>query len=63
MKIIFDTTKCVSLGLCESLAPDHFEVQDDGTLLVKADVVSDVDLRAVRDAVAACPTAALRLSE
>jgi ferredoxin len=62
MRIVLDTTKCVSLGVCESLAPDYFEVQDDGTLLVKADVVSDADLDAVRQAVAACPTAALRLS-
>jgi ferredoxin len=62
MRIVLDTTKCASLGICESLAPDYFEVQDDGTLLVKADVVSDVDLNEVREAVAACPTAALRLS-
>jgi ferredoxin len=61
MKIQLDTAKCIGLGLCESLAPDHFEIQDDSTLLVTKGVVSEADSESVRAAVAACPTAALSL--
>ena len=61
MKIVVDYAKCTGLGICESLAPEHFEVQDDGTMLVLDSEVGDADLQAVEEAVAGCPTLALRL--
>lgn len=63
MKIAIDFKKCTGLGICESLAPDHFEVDESGTLLLLAEDVSDADLADVREAVAGCPTEALRLVE
>jgi ferredoxin len=60
-RIEHDTTRCTGTGMCEATAPSYFEVRDDGTLSVlEADVDPD-DLATVRDAVAACPTEALRL--
>jgi len=61
MKVLVDYDKCTGLGICESLSPDHFEVNDEGDLvLLKADVTDD-ELSAVEEAIAGCPTEALRL--
>ncbi|GAA4546509.1 ferredoxin [Pseudonocardia xishanensis] len=61
MKIVVDRSLCTSLGVCESLAPDHFEVDDEAELVVLEENVSEDDLDAVEAAVSGCPTAALRL--
>jgi ferredoxin len=61
MKIIVDRARCTGLGICESLAPDFFEVDDDGDLNLLAESVPDGSEEAVRRAVTGCPTEALRL--
>ncbi len=61
MKIELDRVKCTGIGMCESLAPDLFEIDDDGTLIVHRDDVDEAELANVEAAVQACPTAALRL--
>lgn len=61
MKILVDYDKCTGLGICESLAPDHFEVNDEGDLVLLEEHVSDEDIQAVEEACAGCPTEALRL--
>ena len=61
MKIIVDRAKCTGLGICESLAPDVFEVDDDGNLVLLAEEVPDGGLDDVESAIAGCPTEALRL--
>ncbi len=61
MRIVLDEGKCSSLGMCEAVAPDLFEVRDDGALYL-LEVEPAEDRRAqVEEAVAACPTAALRI--
>jgi len=61
MKVCVDFDKCTGLGICESLAPDFFEVNDEGSLvLLKADI-SDDELQAVEEAVEGCPTEALSI--
>ncbi|CAN5201060.1 ferredoxin [soil metagenome] len=61
MKIQVDRSKCVGLGLCEAAAPNYFEVEDDGRLLVLRENVEIDDLAEVEEAVQSCPTSALRL--
>lgn len=61
MKVCVDRAKCTGLGICESLAPDFFEVDDLGELVFKADVVDNGQLDDVRQAVDSCPTEALSL--
>lgn len=61
IKIVVDRARCTGLGICESLAPDHFEVNDDGELVLLDENVTDDTLREVEDAVRGCPTEALRL--
>lgn len=63
MKIVLDENKCSSLGMCESVSPDHFEVGDDGSLKILNPSPSEDDRALVEEAVAACPTAALRIEE
>jgi len=61
MRIVVDRDKCTALGICESLAPDFFEVDEAGELALLRESVTDADLALVEQAVAGCPTAALRL--
>ena len=61
MKITVDRVRCTGLGLCEAQAPDVFEIDDDGDLVVLADDVAPDRLEAVKAAVQACPTEALKL--
>jgi ferredoxin len=61
MKIIVDRAKCTGLGICESLAPDVFEVDDSGDLVLLSETVPDGLLSDIEAAVSGCPTEALRL--
>ncbi|MCW2750466.1 MAG: fdx2 [Aeromicrobium sp.] len=62
MKVVVDFTKCTGLGICESLAPDYFEVNDDGDLVLLREDISDQDLQSIEEAVAGCPTEALLIT-
>ncbi|NRQ48407.1 ferredoxin [Aeromicrobium stalagmiti] len=59
MKVVVDFEKCTGLGICESMAPEFFEVNDDGELVLLKEDISDEELQAVEEAVASCPTEAL----
>lgn len=61
IKVDFD--RCQSNGVCESMAPEHFEVDEQGYLQVLKEDVTEGERAAVEDAVAGCPTEALRLAE
>lgn len=61
MRIELDEAKCSSLGMCEAVAPEYFEVGDDGALVVLQDEAGEDQRALLEQAVAACPTAALRL--
>ncbi|HKS98741.1 MAG TPA: ferredoxin [Rugosimonospora sp.] len=63
MYVNVDRAKCTGLGICESIAPEHFEIGDDGALILLHDDVSAADVATIEDAVRSCPTAALRLAE
>lgn len=63
MRIVLDQNTCSSLGMCESVAPEYFEVGDDGALNL-LDPTPGEDQRAlIEEAVAACPTGALSIEE
>jgi ferredoxin len=61
MKIKVDFDLCESNALCEALAPDVFELDDDDFLQLRTEETSDANLDAVKRAVAACPRAAISL--
>jgi ferredoxin len=59
MRVHVDRELCVGSGACEMLAPDVFEVDDDGAVQVLQQEPDDE--AAVRDAVSQCPTGAIAL--
>jgi ferredoxin len=63
VKIKVDFDLCESNALCESLAPDVFEIDDDDYLQLKTDETTAENEAAVRRAVAACPRSAISLAE
>ncbi|CAM5310886.1 ferredoxin [Streptomyces aurantiogriseus] len=62
-RIVVDRDRCTGIGICESIADDYFEVDDDGTLELVRDQVPHGDLERLREAVRGCPARALTLTE
>lgn len=60
MKLVVDRTRCVGNGFCEEIAPDVFQVGDDGKLVVHNETVGDLGL--MTEAVDACPAKALSIA-
>ncbi|MUL78694.1 ferredoxin [Mycolicibacterium sp. CBMA 226] len=63
MKLSVDPTRCASIGLCESLLPEIFQIDDDGVLTLAREDIADDEQAQVQTAVDNCPTGALRLQE
>jgi ferredoxin len=61
VRIAVDRDRCVGSGTCEALAPDVFEVDDDGVLVLLREEPAEGEQPGVRDAATACPTRALTL--
>ena len=61
MKVEVDLDKCTGHGICESIAEDVFEVQDDGSVLILDADRPESDRDRMRQTVTQCPAAALRL--
>lgn len=61
MRIEVDFDLCESNGLCEALAPEVFELDDDDYLRLKAEETTPETIDKVNRAVAACPRAAISL--
>lgn len=62
-RVVVDHAKCNGLGICESISPDVFELQEDGSLTLLEEEVGPGRLDEVREAVAECPTRALSLED
>lgn len=63
MRIVADRTKCDGLGMCEAMAPDFFEVGDDGTVVVLDEHPGAEHRTDLAAAVDACPVLALTLRD
>jgi ferredoxin len=64
MRIELDEPKCVASGQCVVAAPDVFDQnEDDGVAFLLTEEPADERLGDVREAVAVCPAAAIRLVE
>ena len=61
MKIKVDFDLCESNALCEALAPQNFEIDDDDFLQILEENVTDENRDAVDQAIAACPKSAISL--
>jgi ferredoxin len=63
MKVKVDFDLCESNALCEAIAPDIFELDDDDFLVVLDDEVTDENRDRIERAVASCPRAAISIAE
>jgi ferredoxin len=62
MRINVDTDRCTGHGVCESIAADIFEVNDDGLVQLLMETPTDDRRVEVEEAVAECPTQALSIA-
>jgi ferredoxin len=63
MKVQADFDLCESNALCVGFAPDVFELDDDDFLVILNEEVTTDNEARIRQAVAACPKAALSIVE
>jgi len=63
VRIVIDTTKCMSNGLCESFAPGLIEVGEDALAHAVAQPTTDADIAAAREAARMCPMTAIELED
>lgn len=61
-KIVVDQDLCIGCGSCESMAPDHFELKDDGKSHVKKQYTED-DEKLIKETIDSCPVDAISFSE
>ena len=61
VKVTVIADKCIGSGSCEMLAPEVFEVRDDGLAHVLADDPAPELASQVAQAAEACPTRAIRI--
>ena len=57
--IVADRGVCIGTGMCSLVAPQLFDQDSDGFVIVLREAESDEDVEAVGEAVEACPSMAL----
>lgn len=62
LRIEVDRGKCEGLGMCEAMASDFFELDDDEQMHVLNETPDEADRGHVHAAVQACPVLALTLT-
>ena len=63
MKITVDRDVCEGLGMCEAMASDFFELDDDEEMHILDDSPEESQRAHVHAAVQACPVLALTLTD
>ncbi len=63
MRIVVDRSRCSSIGMCEAVAPDIFEVGADGALTILVDNPGEDRRADVETACMDCPTQALSIAD
>ena len=63
MKVVVDFDRCQSNAVCMGIAPDIFEVRDDGFLYILQENPPESARAKVEEAVRSCPTQAISIEE
>ncbi|HET8561406.1 MAG TPA: ferredoxin [Marmoricola sp.] len=63
MKVRVDYDLCESNALCEAIAPETFQLDDDENLQLLDDRVTDENRARIEQAVASCPKSAISIVE
>lgn len=59
-KVVKD--ECIGCGACQAIAPDVFEIEDDGLACAKGEI-TDSNKEDVIDASESCPTGAIKIED
>ncbi|GAA0988608.1 ferredoxin [Acrocarpospora macrocephala] len=62
-RINVNAQRCIGAGQCVLIAPEVFDQTDEGTVTVLADTVDGSAQGVVREAVRACPSKSISLTE
>ncbi len=60
MKVKVDRDTCIGCGVCASICPDVFEIDEEGKAKV---LVEETDLECVKEAAESCPTGSITIEE
>jgi ferredoxin len=63
LRIVVDYGRCETQAVCEGIAPDIFQIDDDDIMHVVKEFPTDEDLPRVRAAIDSCPKQAISLVE
>jgi ferredoxin len=63
VKVVVDLSRCTGHGVCETIAEEVFEVQDDGSVTIHGPQRPESDRARMQQAVTQCPAAALELTD
>ncbi len=63
MRVVVDFDRCQSNAVCQGIAPEIFEVRDDGFLYVLNENPDESHRAQVEEAVRSCPTQAISVEE
>jgi len=61
MKIVVDYDVCEGHGMCQAMAHEYFELDDDDNLEVLDETPPESDRAKVKSAIESCPVSALTL--
>jgi ferredoxin len=63
IKIAADVRKCEGYANCVIAAPDVYDIDDDGNVVILRSTVDDSEREQVAEAVRSCPAAAIWLED
>ncbi|MER6832138.1 ferredoxin [Streptosporangium sp. NPDC000563] len=63
MRVNVNAEHCVGAGQCVLIAPEVFDQNDEGTVMVLVETLDDSARIDAREAVLACPSRSISLSE
>ena len=58
-----DLDSCQGYANCVAAAPDTYDIDDDGVVVLLRERITDAERPAVEDAVRSCPVSALSIEE